>query len=134
MDLFLGDRDEQEWGRIIAACERRELLPGDVLVRAGEAVRELLLIMDGTLEGRPADGAPRTLSAPSVAGELAFLDGGAQELTLTAQTPVTALRLTHPSFERLATADPVLGRAILADLGRLVAGRLRGTTDLLLKR
>lgn len=129
--VFLADRGEDDWARIIAACDRVDLQPGQVLVRAGDVAPDLLLVMEGELTGTPVRGARRPVTAPSVAGELAFLDGGQQELTLEAASRATVLRLARGDFELLAAAEPELGRAILADLARLVAGRLRGTTDLL---
>jgi len=129
--VFLADRGEEDWTLIVRAAQLQRLAPGDVVVHAGDPVRTLYLVMDGTLRGEPADGPPRPVIGPSVAGELAFLDAGPQELTLVAETTATVLFLDHDAFLLLADAHPDLGRAMLADLARLVCGRLRGASEVL---
>jgi CRP-like cAMP-binding protein len=73
----------------------------------------------------------KEFDAPTVLGEVAFLDHGPRSVTLVALTDCELLRLSMPAFEVLAAHDPDLGRAILLDLGRILARRLRHATDLL---
>jgi CRP-like cAMP-binding protein len=64
-----------------------------------------------------------------VVGEVAFLDGAPRSAELVAETEGELRRLSLESFESLAARHPELGRAILFDLGRITATRLRWLTD-----
>ena len=73
----------------------------------------------------------KAIDAPSVVGEVAFLDGGPRSATLFAITDGELLRLRMESFETLAAREPELGRAILFDLARIVTARLRLASDVI---
>ena len=62
-------------------------------------------------------------------GELAFLDGLPRSATVRAVEDGEALRLSFEAFETLAARHAELGRAILLDLGRIAALRLRRLTE-----
>ena len=59
------------------------------------------------------------------------MDAKPRSTTLIALDECEALRLTVDAFDVLAAHDPGLGRAILFDLGRILALRLRLATELL---
>ena len=129
---FLGDRSRSEWAKVLAYTEARRVSAGELIISAGEADRSLYLLTEGTIGVRLA-GAEETfasIDAPSVVGEMAFLDGGPRAATLFAIGDGELLRLRMERFEVLAAREPELGRAILLDLGRLVSQRLRRTNDL----
>jgi CRP/FNR family transcriptional regulator, cyclic AMP receptor protein len=67
----------------------------------------------------------KTIEAPSVLGEIAFLDGGPRSASLVAETDGELVRFDMDAFEALAAAEPDLGRRIALDLGRVAAVRLR---------
>jgi CRP/FNR family cyclic AMP-dependent transcriptional regulator len=130
---FLPDRSAADWEKIIERCESRRFDAGATIAAAGEVDRSLLIHIRGTV-GVVLAGADRPfkeIAAPSVLGEVAFLDGGPRSVTLIALDECEALRLTMDSFEVLSAHDPEIGRAILLDLGRILAARLRLATDLL---
>ena len=127
---FLPDRGEQDWAIVLDHTETRRFSAGDEVIRAGDDDRALYLLTAGTLA--VASGAAfRTIDAPSVVGEVAFLDGGPRSLTLVAATDVELRRLGLDGFEALAGRHPELARAMLWDLGRIVSLRLRYLTDLI---
>ena len=100
------------------------------MIRAGDQDRALSLLSEGSLA--VASGAAfRTIDAPSVVGEVAFLDGGKRSLTLVATTTGELRRLSLDSFEALAGRHPGLARAMLFDLGKIVSLRLRFLTELI---
>jgi CRP/FNR family cyclic AMP-dependent transcriptional regulator len=127
---FLADRGADDWAVVLAHSETRRFASGDVVIRAGDRDRALYLLTEGSLA--VASGAAfRTIDAPSVVGEVAFLDGGKRSLTLRATTDGELRRLSLTSFEALAGRHPELARAMLFDLGKIVSLRLRFLTELI---
>jgi CRP/FNR family transcriptional regulator, cyclic AMP receptor protein len=96
-------------------------------VRAGDDDRALYLVLSGRLQAL-VEGAT-AIEPGSVFGELAFLDGLPRSATVRAVEDGEALRLSFDTFETLAARHPELGRAILLDLGRIAALRLRRLTE-----
>jgi CRP/FNR family transcriptional regulator, cyclic AMP receptor protein len=127
---FLPDRGEQDWQIVLSHTETRRFSRGEEVIRAGDDDRALYLLTEGSLA--VASGAAfRTIDAPSVVGEVAFLDGGKRSLTLVATTDGELRRLGLDNFEALAGRHPELARAMLFDLGRIVSLRLRFLTELI---
>ncbi len=71
------------------------------------------------------EGAFKTIDAPSVLGELAFFDAQPRSATLDAVTDVEVVRLDVAAFDRLLEHEPALAHAMLRDLARILALRLR---------
>jgi CRP/FNR family cyclic AMP-dependent transcriptional regulator len=129
---FLGDRDEHDWEIVLGYTELRRFSAGEVVLRRGEHERTLELLTAGTLQVRASarSAVMQTIEAPSVVGEIAFLDGGARSADVVAATDGEVRRLSMDRFEALSARHPELGRAILFDLGRIAATRLRWLMDL----
>jgi CRP/FNR family transcriptional regulator, cyclic AMP receptor protein len=127
---FLADRGEEDWAVVLAHTETRRFSAGDVVIRAGDDDRALYLLTSGALAVASGT-AFRTIDAPSVVGEVAFLDGGRRSLTLVARSDGELRRLSLEAFETLAGRHPELARAMLFDLGRIVSLRLRFLTELI---
>jgi CRP/FNR family transcriptional regulator, cyclic AMP receptor protein len=127
---FLADRSERDWALILDHAEVRRFAPGEELMHAGQAERALYVLTEGMVGGTTGDGvALKTIAAPSIVGEMAFLDGGPRSLTIRGLGEGEIIRLTYDAFEVIAAKDPELGRAILGDLARIVTQRLRAATD-----
>jgi CRP-like cAMP-binding protein len=129
---FLSDRDAHDWEIVLGYAERRRFSAGEVVVRRGDRERALYLLTTGTLQVLPEErGAVLSkIHAPAVVGEIAFLDGGARTLDVVAASAGEVHRLTLDGFEALAARYPELARAILLDLGRITATRLRRLMDM----
>ena len=106
----------EDWDALLAATETLRFRPGDVVLRAGERDRALYLLLDGAVAG---------IRAPAAVGVVAFLDGLPQAETLRADTHGELARLSWDAFEALSARDARLGRAILLELARDLAARLR---------
>jgi CRP/FNR family cyclic AMP-dependent transcriptional regulator len=97
----------------------------------GGGGRSLYLLLEGTLEivtPQTRFGRQRRagrLEVGSVVGELSFFDGGPRSAAVRAVTPVALAELTAADFEVLRKRHPDLACRLLADLGRILAGRLR---------
>jgi CRP/FNR family transcriptional regulator, cyclic AMP receptor protein len=129
--LFMPDATASDWAQVFAHAEPFDFEPGDEIVRAGERERALYLLVEGRLGVRVPSAAERlkAIDAPSVVGELSFVDGEPRSATLEGLSAGTVVRLDMDGFERLAAAEPVLARRFLLDLARVLAARLRMLTE-----
>ncbi|HMK64089.1 MAG TPA: cyclic nucleotide-binding domain-containing protein [Acidimicrobiales bacterium] len=97
---------------------------GKTLAHEGEVGRELFIILEGTAsvtrEGRHL----ATVTAGHVVGELAVLTGQPRNATVTAETDLEILVLTHTELDQLLDDIPGLAKHLLYD----VAGRLEAAT------
>jgi CRP-like cAMP-binding protein len=125
--LFMPEATASDWATVFSHAEVRRVGAGLALVQAGEQDRALYLLTEGTVGVRlPRDeGAFKSIDAPSVLGELAFFDGQPRSATLDAITDVEVVRLDVAAFDRLAEHAPDLAMAMIVDLARILALRLR---------
>jgi CRP-like cAMP-binding protein len=126
------DRTDEQWEKLVAHSERRTFRAGDEVIRRGEIDRALYIVLAGDLEMRLSEGRRSpVLRVPtgSVIGEIAFFDGKARSTTVRAATDVEVLRLSLDEFNALAAEDSSLARAMLFDLARILATRLRQTDE-----
>ena len=129
--LFMPDATATDWAIVFAHAEPYDFAPGDEIVRAGEHERALYLLVDGRLGVRVPGVEERlkTIEAPSLLGEVGFVDGGPRSATLEGLSAGTLVRLDFEAFERLSAAEPALGFRMLLDLARVLAARLRMLTE-----
>ncbi len=137
--VFLRDRSEDDWARLLDHSELLRFRAGDVIIRAGEEDRALYIVVEGALEillldRRGQEQRYGTIEPKSVTGEMAFLDGRPRAATIRASTDGDMLRLSFEAYEALAARHPELGRAILLDLGRILASRLRQANEVISSR
>jgi CRP/FNR family transcriptional regulator, cyclic AMP receptor protein len=134
--MLLPEATAADWAKVFAHAEPLRVAAGLAVLQAGEEDRGLYLITEGTLGVKLPRGetAFKTIEAPAVVGELAFFDGLPRSATLVAETDVEAVRIDPAGFERLAASEPELARALLVDLARILALRLRMASDLIAER
>jgi CRP-like cAMP-binding protein len=126
--VLLPDLDDAGWNTLIAYMEVHRFAPGEVVITAGSDDRALHVVADGVLELALPDG-PTSLETGAVIGEVAFFDGQAHDTTIRAVTDVDLLSLSPDAFETLAAREPALARALLFDLGRILALSLRAARN-----
>ena len=131
--LFMPEATAADWAAIFSHAEVRRIGAGLALVQAGELDRALYLLTEGTVGVRlPRDeGAFKTIDAPSVLGELAFFDANPRSATLDALTDVEVVRLDVAAFDSLLEHEPELANAMLRDLARILALRLRMASEVI---
>jgi CRP/FNR family cyclic AMP-dependent transcriptional regulator len=131
--LFLPDATASEWATVFSHADVRQVSAGLAVLQAGEEDRALYLLTEGTLAVRipREETAFKSIDAPSVVGELAFFDGRPRSATLDALTDVQVVRLDMEAFKRLSAENPALGEAMLLDLARILALRLRMASDVI---
>ena len=131
--LFLPQATAADWVKVFAHAEPLRVDAGLAVLQAGEQDRGLYLITEGTIGVRlpREETAFKAIEAPAVVGELAFFDGQPRSATLEAITEVEAVRLDPEALDRLAVEEPELARALLLDLARILALRLRMASDVI---
>ena len=131
--LLMPEATAADWAKVFAHAEPLRVAAGLAVLQAGEEDRGLYLITEGTLGVRLPRGesAFKTIEAPAVVGELAFFDGLPRSATLVAETDVEAVRIDPAALDRLAADEPELARALLLDIARNLALRLRMASDVI---
>ncbi|HZQ34845.1 MAG TPA: cyclic nucleotide-binding domain-containing protein [Dehalococcoidia bacterium] len=132
--LFLSEWSEAEWARLLAYAEQRPFRAGDLLIRAGEVDRSLLIIGAGTLDVFVPDGdlgvrLVGEVQPGEVIGEVAFFDGSPRSASVRAATDGEVRVLSREAFDVFAAYEPVLARTLLLELGRVLAVRLRAVEE-----
>lgn len=100
------------------------ILPvGKILASQGEVGFEMFILIDGTAavtrDGKPV----ATVTAGDVVGELAVLTGHPRNATVTAETEVRVLVLTHRGLEQLLDDIPGLAKHMLHEVAARIMDR-----------
>ena len=129
--VLLPDASEADWVTILEYTQARRFGAGQSVLAAGAGGGSLYLLLEGTIEvitPQTRFGRSRRigrLEAGSMVGEVSFFDGEPRSMGVRALTPAVLAELTPENVERMVTDHPDLGRRLLMDLGRILAGRLR---------
>lgn len=134
--VFLAQGTHEDWGKLVAYTEHMRFKNGDTVIRAGELDRALYFVTDGRLDimlPQPsgAERLVRTVSAPSVIGEMGFVENRQRSMTIKGMTDGELLRLDYEAFERLAVEEPQIAQNLLFELARVLSLRLRWATQAL---
>lgn len=113
--------------------QRRAYSEGETILRAGDAPREMHIVLGGAVrvevaEGRGATGA--TLAAGHSFGEMSVLSGNPVSATVVAHTDCTTLLIKAEDLAAVLEREPALYRRISA----LLIERLRHRTQMLASR
>jgi class 3 adenylate cyclase len=102
----------------------RHFRHGDVILRAGDKAKHLVVLLEGNACVYRGDVFIKCRSAPEVVGEQAIIDATTRSATLTAQGFVKALVLPEATVRRL-----LLDNAFVLNLLRTVSCKLREATE-----
>lgn len=127
--VFLPRLSDEDWRKFLAYTETQRFRRGDIVLDEDERDRALLIITEGTVTVLATTGRRRrpiaTLDSGSLIGEVSFFDGEPRSTRVLAATNVEVIRLSYDAYEVLSSKEPDLARAILLDLGRVLAARFR---------
>jgi len=120
-----------------AACEERELAPGEELIRRGTEGGKLYFLLEGNLQVYvEAGGSEVDLSdvrAPAVIGELELLTGSARTASVRAVGKSRVLALEHERVQaRIDDGDPAVLKAMFG-IARVIATRLVAMSEKLVE-
>ena len=112
---------QAELARIAAIATQIEVPKGEVLLRQGERGDDFFVFVKGSADVRKGKTHVRSLKAGDFAGEIALLSDTPRTATVTATSPVTALRATRKGFSELLTTSPAIQKKVLVALANRVA-------------
>ena len=110
---LLSGLSKRDLARILGIGSERGFGEGDVIVREGDLGRDFYLLLTGTAELKVPRQQPEALGPGDYFGEIAVLDEGPRSATITASSPVTALRIERTAFIRLLDEYGSIARKIL---------------------
>ena len=128
-------KSQRELVQIIQACQLEVFSDGETILTEGESGGELYFLMEGevTVLKRDTDGQDRELvvmTAPTMFGHMALVDGSARSASCRARGRVTVAKMTRALYQDLLAKPHPIGttfrRLMLATLTRqLVDGNAR---------
>lgn len=102
---------------------------GEIIVEEGAMGGAFFVILSGQARVTRNHRTLARLGPGDFFGELALLDGGPRSATVTAATPVVAVRIFKRSFDRLVAEEPLVGTKMLAVLAARLRAVERSQTD-----
>lgn len=107
------------------AAERQHFASGQILIKQGQSAKSAYFILSGSVDLQQ-DRHKLGLAEPgALLGELAMLGSSTYSLTATASEPVSAARIDHELFLRVASEYPEFGRAVMDALSEKLGASVR---------
>jgi len=151
-ERILGQRDipagarAEPWGGALTSeesallekcCERRRLVPGELLIRQGEPSDAMYFIERGRVHvmlppETPGQGSTkrlRTYGAGSIVGEMGFYTGEPRSADIVVEEETEALCLTRERLSALEVSEPALAHALQRVVIQNLAQRLRAANE-----
>jgi len=115
-----------DWMLIADKAARRRFANGEKIVRRGKKVEGLYVLLKGSASVRLSpQGAPRTIGAGDVCGEISFLDEEPASADVVAEEEVEAYVLDRSTVQTLIQLFPHLGSRFYQSLAAILSRRLR---------
>ncbi|HVD66404.1 MAG TPA: cyclic nucleotide-binding domain-containing protein [Gaiellaceae bacterium] len=102
--------------RIANLARPQRFAPESTIVRKGQRGETFYVILDGEAALSLPNRKARTLKAGDFVGELALFDGKPRSATVTAKTPLLAMRIARRPFLKLVSSDSDLALGLLKGL------------------
>ena len=114
--LFAGSRPRELEG-VARLCTEVDVPAGRTLCREGETGQEFFVLESGTVSVEVGGRQVATLGPGDFFGELALLDAGPRNATVTAQSDVKVLVVSRQEFMGLLEEEPVVAVRMLPAIG-----------------
>lgn len=130
---LLAGLDESQRRRVLAAARDRAVDAGETLFRVGERAESLFLVREGELEltfplvvrGEARETRLRVVRPGGALAWSALVPPHVLTLGARAATAARLVELPGPATLALLEAEPALGRIVLGNVARVVAGRFQ---------
>ena len=127
---IFADLTMEELSLLAPLCRVIEGKAGDVLVREGELVQHMYLLLsgEGTVTKTRADGKLVKLNRvgkDDLVGEITFFKNTPASASVVANGPYQALEIEQKEFHRLLGAYPKLGVKMYKKFARILSGRVK---------
>jgi CRP/FNR family cyclic AMP-dependent transcriptional regulator len=119
----LHDRDIEWLARV---GERRRLSPRKVMIREGEPIDALYILLDGRMSVKVEGvGVVAEMGTGEIIGELSLVENGPASATVTAVEDCNLLAIAHDQLKARLDQDDAFGHRFYRALAMLLADRLR---------
>jgi CRP-like cAMP-binding protein len=115
--------------RLIEVGETLDHEPGAHVIRQGDALAHLAIVIDGTARVELADRRIVELSHGAFIGELSYLTGKPPAADVIAATALRVVRWPADALRAFLAANPDTRTAVQLVLGADLAAKLRGTVS-----
>jgi len=126
---LFSDLSSRHLKRLADLAEEVRFNAGDPIVQEGQPGGTFYVILEGeakvTRKGRKLN----ELYPGDFFGEVSLLDGGPRTATVTAETPIAAIRLFRKEFAKAIAADPEIALKIVAELASRIRRTHRSVTE-----
>jgi CRP-like cAMP-binding protein len=126
---ILADMDDRDILWISQAGRLREMAPGEVLIRAGEAVGELYFVTEGSLEVTAGGHHVARLTTGDVIGEMSFVEKRPPSATVSALENAHVLAIPRDAIIAAFEADQGFAARFYRALAVFLSDRLRTATS-----
>lgn len=126
--LFTGLR-RRELDKIARLCTEIRIPAGRVLCREGEIGHEFFVLEQGAAEVTVGGTPVATVGPGDFFGELALLDAGPRNATVTAKDEVSVLVLSQQEFQALLEEEPIVAVRMLPAIGQRLRNRVRSAQE-----
>jgi CRP-like cAMP-binding protein len=116
-----------EW--IVANGTQDRLAKNAVLIREGEPIKSLYILLDGELGVSAGDKEVATLFSGEIIGEISFVDARPPLATVTARRDSRVLAMSRTALQSKLEGDPRFASRFYRALATFLADRLRMTTS-----
>jgi CRP-like cAMP-binding protein len=133
--VLFRDFDDGDLAEIAPLATERVLAAGAVVVREGEAARELFIVRRGRVEvtkrapGAATDHRLTTLHAGDTVGEMALVDRAPRSASIRALEPTTLVVLDMDALDAVTVPRPALRARMLHNLTAFLGRRLRDVSE-----
>ena len=132
---MLAGFNEADFDRLLKFGKTLSLDSGDTLFTEGDNGTRLYIILSGEVDIRKHTGDKESghtitsVGAGNMLGELSLVDGKPYSATAVAAEPVSLLVLSHEDLDSLLNEYPAISLQILNAIAKVMAQRLRATTE-----
>lgn len=130
--FILGELSDDDIDWLVGTGSREEISAGTVLIREGQAVNALYVLLDGTLGVSTAALGGKEiakLSSGDVVGEMSFIDDNPPSATVQALDEALVLSIPRAELAQKLYQDVGFGSRFYRALAILLSNRLRGTVQ-----
>jgi CRP-like cAMP-binding protein len=116
--------------QLASRSQELHLDPGDVVLREGEPIRSVFVVVEGAVEVRKDPTLLRVVGEGMVFGQLALTESEQPDVTATAKTHAHLLRITREDVFDAVLDHPEVGLALVGTLARVVQDLVRQVAGL----
>lgn len=126
----LGQLDDSDIEWLTQAGRKRRLQDGTVLIREGEAIDNIYLLLDGHLKvDVQGVGQVASLGVGEIVGEISFVDSAPPSATVTTDGEAMVLEISRSALVDRLASDTGFGHRFYKALALFLADRLRNTVS-----